>query len=51
MKATNSKLFPSKEKTRELIRTGEYLSVLEQHQPVLRFWKDQFDGLDGSEYI
>lgn len=50
MKATNSKLFPSKDKTRELIRTGEYLSVLEQHQPVLRFWKNQFDSLDGNDH-
>ena len=51
MKATNSKLFPSKEKTRELIRSGEYISLLQQHQPILRFWKNKFDSLDGKNHV
>ena len=48
MKSTNSKLFPSKEKTRDLIKSGEYLSALEQHQPMLKLWKKGFDNLEGE---
>ena len=50
MKATNSKLFPSKDKTRELIRSGKYISVLQEHLPFLKFWKNKFDTLDGNEH-
>jgi len=51
MKTTNTKLFPSKERTRELIKTGEYLSLLQQHQPILTLWKNDFDSLHGKNQI
>ncbi len=51
MKSTNTKLFPSKERTRELIKSGEYISLLQQHQPILRLWKNNFDSLEGDNHV
>lgn len=51
MKITNTKLFPSKERTRELIKSGEYLSLLEQHQPILTLWKSDFDNLHSNNRV
>lgn len=46
MSTTNSNFFPSKEKTRDLIQTGAYIGLLQQHQPVLHSWQSTFERLD-----
>lgn len=46
MQITNERLFPSKARTRELIRSGEYLDHLKDHQPLLRRWLDDFEVLE-----
>lgn len=45
MQITNERLFPSKARTRELIRSGEYLDHLKDFQPLLRGWLDNFEVL------
>ncbi|MCJ1230631.1 hypothetical protein MMC12_007305 [Toensbergia leucococca] len=50
MKAGNSQLFFSREKTRKLIQSGEYTELLDQLQPVLRSWQKNFESLDGDFY-
>ena len=46
MKRANELLFPSREQTRETIRSGRYLGLLETFQPLLRGWRADFDKLD-----
>lgn len=46
MKRANELLFPSREQTRETIRSGRYLGLLETFQPLLRGWRSDFDKLD-----
>lgn len=46
MQITNERLFPSKARTRELIRSGEYLDHLKDFQPLLRRWLDDFEVLE-----
>lgn len=46
MQITNERLFPSKARTRELIRSGEYLNHLKDFQPLLRGWLDNFEVLE-----
>lgn len=48
MKTCNARLFDSKEKTTELIRSGEYIGHLRNLQPVLTSWKNKFQSLDGD---
>lgn len=43
MKRGNELLFPSREKTRELIDSGEYLAVLRKVNPMLWEWQKEFD--------
>lgn len=46
MKRANELLFPSREQTRETIRSGRYLGLLETFQPLLRGWRSDFERLD-----
>lgn len=48
MKTCNARLFGSKEKTTELIRSGEYIGHLRDLQPVLAAWKSTFQSLEGD---
>lgn len=48
MKACNATLFSSKEKTAELIQSGEYIGILQQLQPILASWLKKFQSLDGE---
>ncbi|KAK2751168.1 hypothetical protein FQN57_000245 [Myotisia sp. PD_48] len=43
MKKGNEMLFPSREKTRDIIKSGEYLAVLRVLNPLLREWQKEFD--------
>jgi hypothetical protein len=43
MKKGNELLFPSRQRTREMIETGEYLAVLQVLNPQLREWQREFD--------
>lgn len=43
MKRGNELLFPSRERTREIVKTGEYLAVLRVLNPLLREWQKEFD--------
>lgn len=46
MKRGNELLFPSRDQTREIIRSGRYLGLLETFQPLLRDWRSEFDKLN-----
>lgn len=50
MKACNATLFSSKEKTAELIQSGEYIGILQQLQPILASWLKKFQSLDVPKY-
>ncbi|MCJ1462554.1 hypothetical protein MMC07_001156 [Pseudocyphellaria aurata] len=50
MKACNATLFCSKEKTTELIQSGEYIGLIQQMQPVLASWLKKFQSLDVPKY-
>ncbi|OJD17081.1 hypothetical protein AJ78_02781 [Emergomyces pasteurianus Ep9510] len=43
MKRGNELLFTSRERTREMVRSGEYLAVLRVLNPLLREWQMEFD--------
>lgn len=43
MKTGNEILFPSRQRTCELIRTGDYLSLLQRLYPELERWQVEFD--------
>ncbi|KKZ68804.1 hypothetical protein EMCG_05603 [[Emmonsia] crescens] len=43
MKRGNELLFTSREKTREMVRSGEYLAILRVLNPLLRDWQMEFD--------
>jgi hypothetical protein len=45
LKSGNEILFSSRKATRELIRTGRYVGLLEYFQPMLRGWRRDFDAL------
>jgi hypothetical protein len=46
LKSGNELLFPSRKQTRELIRSGRYVAMLEHFQPLLRGWRHEFDKLN-----
>ncbi|KAH0558434.1 hypothetical protein GP486_004913 [Trichoglossum hirsutum] len=46
LKSGNELLFPSRKQTRELIRSGKYVAMLEHFQPLLRSWRNDFDKLN-----
>ena len=48
MECCNATLFGSKEKTTDLIRSGEYIGILQQLQPILDSWRNKFQSLDGN---
>ena len=45
MKASAEKLFPSRRETKNIMRTGRYVELLEHFQPLLKHWKREFDAL------
>lgn len=50
MKSGNQNMFPRKERTRELTRTGEYRKWIEIYAPLLQEWRDEFDKCDLGNY-
>ncbi|KAI9786393.1 MAG: hypothetical protein M1839_006853 [Geoglossum umbratile] len=46
LKSGNELLFPSRKQTRELIRSGRYVGMLEHFQPLLRSWRHDFEKLN-----
>lgn len=50
MRVSNLRLFPSKDETTDLIRSGEYLELLTQFQPLLRSWWTKFEKLNLPKY-
>ncbi len=47
MKATNEKLFSSKDQTAKLVQNGDYMRHLQTLQPLLRSWYERFGGIKG----
>ena len=45
MKNASEVLFASKRTTRDLLRTGAYVSLLSHFEPLLQTWKQNFDQL------
>ncbi|EAS28605.3 uncharacterized protein CIMG_09809 [Coccidioides immitis RS] len=43
MKRGNELLFPSRERTRDIINSGEYIAVLRMLNPLLQDWQREFD--------
>lgn len=43
MKRGNELLFTSRERTKEMVRSGEYLAILRILNPLLREWQMEFD--------
>lgn len=48
MKVLNDKLFCSKQRTTELIKSEEYIEILEQLRPILSSWEKEFQSRDGN---
>lgn len=46
MTATADQLFPSRSGTREIMRSGRYVALLDHFQPELQKWKDRFEALN-----
>ncbi|CAZ80317.1 unnamed protein product [Tuber melanosporum] len=46
MKHSAETLFPSRRHTKEIMRTGRYVELLEYFQPKLKDWKRDFDALN-----
>ncbi|KAH7113897.1 hypothetical protein B0J11DRAFT_511400 [Dendryphion nanum] len=44
MEKGNLKLFPNRRQTRELLKSGKYVQLLEEFQPPLSTWKKEFDA-------
>lgn len=51
MKSSGELLFPSRSATKNIMRSGKYVSLLEHFQPLLREWKKDFEGLGLPEPI
>ncbi|KAI9683933.1 MAG: hypothetical protein M1829_004268 [Trizodia sp. TS-e1964] len=51
MKSGNELLFCSRAHTREIIRTGRYVILLEHFRPLLKRWREEFDKLNVPEYM
>lgn len=50
MSVSNRKVFPSKNGTMNLIRSGEYLGFLHETQPLLQSWWATFESLNIPKY-
>ena len=48
MKSGNERLFPNRKVTRDLIRSGRYVSLLESFAPRLRQWTEDFTKLSSE---
>lgn len=46
MTATANQVFPSRSETREIMRSGRYVAILDRFQPELQKWKDRFEALN-----
>ncbi|KAI9837359.1 MAG: hypothetical protein M1819_000434 [Sarea resinae] len=51
MKQGNEMLFPSRQHTRDIIRNGRYVALLEYFQPMLKVWWTDFVRLDIPKYM
>ena len=45
MRVSNLRLFPSKNETMNLIRSGDYFGILQEFQPLLHAWWKKIEGL------
>lgn len=45
MKSSSELLFPSRAITKNIMRSGRYVTLLEHFQPLLRSWRREFDAL------
>jgi hypothetical protein len=50
MKSGNENMFPNRQYTRELIKSGRYSELLAIYQPMLVAWRSDFDECDLSMY-
>lgn len=50
MKTGNQQLFANRRHTRDIIKSGRYVDLLQQFQPALRTWKREFDQCDASKF-
>ena len=48
MKSGNEQLFPTRRVTRDLIRSGRYVSLLNDFGPKLRSWRDNFERIQSE---
>ena len=48
MKRGNELLFRNKDHTRDIIRSGRYVQLLNYFQPLLKEWRENFDSLDSK---
>lgn len=46
MNSSSELLFPSRSITKQIMRSGQYVALLEHFQPLLRNWKNEFESLN-----
>ncbi|KAI9678725.1 MAG: hypothetical protein M1817_005782 [Caeruleum heppii] len=51
MKRGNELLFPTRRVTRDIIRTGRYVELLETFQPLISSWRKKFEALRMPSFI
>jgi hypothetical protein len=51
LKTASEMFFPSKSATRQLLRSGRYVSLLEHFQPLLAQWHKSYTDLKGSDLL
>ncbi|KAI9835029.1 MAG: hypothetical protein M1838_005401, partial [Thelocarpon superellum] len=51
MKTGNELIFPTRKVTRDLIRSGRYVSLLESFAPKLRSWLEDFERIQMPDFI
>jgi len=49
MEAGNQQMFPNRRVTRDLIKSGRYVNLLQYFQPLLRGWRRDFDACSTSK--
>ncbi|TKA65796.1 hypothetical protein B0A49_11613 [Cryomyces minteri] len=49
MKCGNQQLFSNRKHTRDIIKSGRYVELLQYFQPMLRGWREDFDKCRNSE--
>lgn len=51
MKRGNEMMFRNKKHTRDIIRSGRYVELLNYFQPLLKEWRRSFDALESKYYM